>query len=215
MIGDKINIKPEYFSLAEEIYLEILGKNLLEKNRICISVAGESGCGKSVTAEVLKSVLNEKGIKTVNLQQDDYFFLPPKTNHAAREKDIKNVGLAEVNLEHLQKNIDEFKNANTHIQKPLVNYEADIIIEEEIDLEKIKVLIVEGTYVNTLENIDLKIFIARTYLDTLEQRKSRNREEMTDFIETVLSIEHDIIKKQKLTADLVIDKDYKIKKQLS
>ncbi|SFI29691.1 zeta toxin family protein [Halpernia frigidisoli] len=215
MIGDKINIKAEYFSLAEEIYLEILNKNILVQNKVCISVAGESGCGKSVTAEVLKSVLNEKGIKTVNLQQDDYFFLPPKTNHASREKDIRNVGLVEVNLEHLQENIDDFKKAKNQIEKPLVNYEADIIIEEEIDLEKIKVLIVEGTYVNMLENIDLKIFIARTYLDTLEQRKSRNREEMTAFIENVLSIEHNIIKKQEMTADLVINKDYKIKKQLS
>ena len=210
MIGDKINIKADYFSLAEKIYLEILNSNLLDKNKLCISIAGESGCGKSVTAEVLKLFLLEKGIESINLQQDDYFFLPPKTNHAARVKDIKNIGVIEVNLEHLQDNINDFKNEKIQIEKPLVNYTEDTIVEEKIDLENTKVLIVEGTYVNILENIDLKIFISRTYLDTLEQRKGRNREEMTDFIENVLSIEHDIIKTQQKSANLIIDKNYQL-----
>ena len=210
MIGDKINIKADYFSLAEKIYLEILSKKLLDKDKICISIAGESGCGKSVTAEVLKIFLKEKGIETINLQQDDYFFLPPKTNHFYRLKNINNVGLDEVNLELLQKNINDFKTKKTSLEKPLVNYTEDTIVEEEIDLENIKVLIIEGTYVNTLNNIDLKIFIARTYIQTLKQRKERNREEMTDFIENVLSIEHDIIKTQQKSANLIIDKNYQL-----
>ena len=215
MIGDKITIKEEYFSLAEKIYIEIVDKKLLDKNKICISVAGESGSGKSVTSEILKLVLKEKGFNTIKLQQDDYFFLPPKTNHASRVKNINNVGLNEVNLERLQQNIDDFKSTKTKIEKPLVNYGADSIAEEEIDLEKVKILVVEGTYVNYLENIDLKIFIERTYKDTLEQRKERNREEITDFIENILSIEQNIIIKQANNANIIINKDYQLTNKIS
>jgi uridine kinase len=208
MIGDKINIKQDYFCLAEKIYLEILKKKLLDKDKICISVAGESGSGKSVTGKVLKLFLLEKGIETINLQQDDYFFLPPKTNHSYRTKNIKNVGLDEVNLELLQENINDFKSGKTEIEKPLVHYAKDIIVEEEINLEKTKVLIVEGTYVNVLKNIDFKIFIERNFKDTLKQRIERNREEMTDFIENVLAIEHGIIKNQQSNVNLIINKEY-------
>lgn len=211
MIGDKINIKEDYFSLAENIYEEGLKDIISNHKKICLSIAGESGCGKSVTAEVFKLFLLQKGIETVCLQQDDYFLLPPKSNHEARLKNINNVGFKEINASILQQNINDFKNAKNFLIKPLVNYEENSIGVEEINFSDCQVLIIEGTYVNFLENIDYKIFLEMTYKDSLQQRKDRNREEMTDFIEEVLSVEHEIIKKQRTASNMIITKEYQIK----
>ena len=211
MIGDKINIKEDYFSLAENIYEVGLKDIISNREKICLSIAGESGCGKSVTAEVLKLFLVQKGIKTICLQQDDYFLLPPKSNHEARLKNINKVGFKEINASLLQQNINDFKTGKSDLIKPLVHYEENFIDEEELNVSECQVLIVEGTYVNFLENIDYKIFLEMTYKDSLQQRKDRDREEMTDFIEEVLSIEHEIIKKQAIASNMIITKEYQIK----
>lgn len=215
MIGDKIKIEEEYFSLAKKIYAEIFKDESVNKDHFCISVAGESGSGKSVTAEVLRQFLGEKGIPTLTFHQDDYFKLPPRSNHTARLKDIQSVGLDEVNLKVLQENIDDFHHSKKMISKPVINYDENTITEELIDIQNIQILIVEGTYVNFLKNIDCKIFINRTYKETRQQRTERNREEMTDFIEEVLSLEHGIIQTQQSSADLIITNDYQIKQNLS
>jgi uridine kinase len=44
-----------------------------------------------------------------------------------------------------------------------------------------------------------------TYKDTYLQRKHRNRDEMTSFIEEVLEIEHKLIREGKSKADILID----------
>lgn len=142
------------------------------------------------------------------MQMDDYFKLPPKTNHENRLKSLDNVGVHEVDLEKLAQNIKAFKNGDSEIEKPLVNYNENSIGTEKIDASEYDVVIVEGTYIFEAEGFDYKIFIDRNYRDTYENRMERNRDEKSDFVEEVLEIEHRIIRNFKNNADLILGKNY-------
>ncbi len=95
----------------------------------------------------------------------------------------------------------------TTLTKPLVIYEEDRIDEETIDLGT-DVVIAEGVYTSLLENVDLRVFIARNRLETLEHRTKRGREPIEPFTESVLELEHEIISAHRARADAVISKDY-------
>ena len=89
----------------------------------------------------------------------------------------------------------------------------NIDVEDEIiKLEGVKVVIAEGTYTSLLKNVDSRVFIARTRLETLDHRQRRNRgNEVNDpFIEQVLAIEHKIIAGHKQLADFIITNDYDV-----
>lgn len=206
MKGDKIVIKEDYYKPAEAVINSIEQKLV---NKIIITIGGESGSGKSVLATALNILLANRKISSYLLQQDDFFKLPPRSNHENHLKDIhKNVGPQEVHLDKLQKIIDEFKNNVPLITKPTVNYELNIIDQEEINIGVTNVLIIEGTYTSLLERVDVKIFMERTYKETFKDRMERGREKFDPFIEHVLEIEHNIIKEHKKYADLIIGSDF-------
>ena len=210
MIGDKIHIKEEYLHNARKI-MDLLEFDIRSVPAFVITIGGESGSGKSVTASCLKMVLDEANIPTLILHQDDYFHLPPKTNHRQRQKDVSHVGQSEVNLNLLQEHVNSFLQQAPEIKKPIVDYSANEILEETVSFQSIQCIIVEGTYVLELQNSAFKIFIERTYIDTLEKRKLRARDIMDDFGEKVLEIEHHIIREMRVHADLYIQKDYSIR----
>ncbi len=209
MIGDIIELKEKHLAIAKEI-ITILKQRLSLQTppKIAIGVAGESGSGKSVTAFSLQKVLEQEQVKSIVLQMDDYFKLPPKTNHENRLKSLDNVGIHEVDLEKLAQNITSFKNGDSEIEKPLVDYNENSIGTEKIYASGYDVVIVEGTYVFEAEGFDYKIFIDRNYRDTYENRMERNRDEKSDFVEEVLEIEHQIIRNFKNNADLILGKNY-------
>lgn len=213
MIGDIIEIKPRHLVTAREILEAFKNSGLFDKNhKIAIGIAGESGSGKSVTAYALQNVLNEVNIKSLVLQMDDYFKLPPRTNHENRLKSIENVGTQEVDLAKLSQNISDFKAGEKLIKKPLVHYNENRIAAEDINAEDYTVIIAEGTYILEIDDFDFKIFIDRNYKDTYENRMDRNRDDKSEFVEKVLEIEHQIIKQFKAKADLVLGKNYEILK---
>jgi len=209
MIGDIIELNETHLATAGEI-LEILKRQfpLAQKHKIAVGIAGESGSGKSVTAFALQKVLQEISIKSLVLQMDDYFTLPPKTNHENRLLSLNNIGPHEVDLKKLSGNIKDFKKALPIIKKPLVHYRENSIWTEALEVEECEVIIVEGTYILELEDFDYKIFIDRNYKDTYKNRMQRNRDEQSDFVEKVLDIEHRIIRNFKNNADLILDKNY-------
>jgi uridine kinase len=176
-----------------------------------ITVAGESGAGKSEIAYSLAEYMEQNGWKTGILQQDDYFFYPPKTNAAKRVEDIKHVGIQEVRMDLLDENAADFKKGKRVIMKPLVIFEEDRITEEVMNLEGKEVLIAEGTYTTALEQVDFRIFINRDVNDTREARLERNREKQDEFLEKILQIEHEIISKHKALADIIITKNFDAK----
>ena len=210
MRGDTIIVEAHHRQAAEVIVPHILPEIEVSSGKYTITVAGESGSGKSETATAIADALSEHGILSVIFQQDDYFVYPPKTNDATRRKDISWVGTQEVRLDLLDEHLQSFRDGTDSLEKPLVEYEADTITVEDMALGQARVAIAEGTYTTALENVDIHIFIDRSFEETRAHREKRNRDasELDSFTEGVLKIEHDIISAQKPRAKIIIGADY-------
>lgn len=205
MQGDKLVIEEQHTARAEEL-LPVIQTRWQPK--YTISIAGESGCGKSELAFELARLLTVEGKATGILQQDDYFVFPPRTNHAMRKLNLEQVGPYEVKLDFLDSNLRSFKRGEAEIYKPLVYYDEDRIDIEEMVVGDFDVLIAEGTYTSLLKFIDFRVFIDRDYRATLEARKRRARDTFEPFIEEVLRREHEIISKHRAFADVIIPEAY-------
>jgi len=210
MRGDIINLNDENLQTAREIVEPLLEEIKETKGIYNISVAGESGAGKSIIATAVAEQLENKQIKVKIFQQDDYFRLPPFSNDKKRRADIMWVGMDEVDLNLIDQHLKAAKEGAKTIEKPLVIYPENRITTEVFDMSGIKVCIAEGTYTSSLKNIDKRIFIDRDRFDTMEDRHKRGREVIDPFIEEVLEIEHEIISKHKENADIIIDKHFHV-----
>ena len=210
MIGDRLIIKDKHRQAAGQIVERILPELGSIPRIYTIAIAGESGSGKSETGRAVADVLIRRGFKTLVLQQDDYFVHPPKTNDKERRHDLGWVGMQEVRLDLLDEHLRQARSGAGTIVKPLVVYREDRIIEETVSLEAIAVVVAEGTYTMALENIDTRVFIDLTYMETLQSRLERAREAQDDFLERVLEIEHRIITAQKTRAEYLVDKQYQV-----
>ncbi|MCK4339216.1 MAG: hypothetical protein KAW92_05315 [Candidatus Cloacimonetes bacterium] len=210
MKGDKLIIHEGHLRAAKQICKIVFQEIMKSKNKFIITIAGESGSGKSEIAESLSQLLSEKNIKSFIFQQDDYFIYPPKTNAEMRRKNINNVGLSEVNLALLDQHLKSILQKKDEIDKPLVIFDEDRISDEIINLNDIQVIMVEGTYTTTLQNVNKHIFIDQTYIDTRESREKRAREEQDEFLEKILKIEHKIISSHKSKADIIITRNYEV-----
>ncbi len=210
MKGDVINLNDEHRKTAWKIVEPLLPEIKRTKGIYNISVAGESGAGKSILATAIAEQLENKGIKVKIFQQDDYFHLPPFSNDKRRRDSLMWVGTDEVNLSLIDQHLKAVKEGSKTIEKPLVIYPENRSTTEVFDMTGIKVCIAEGTYTSLLKNIDKRIFIDRDRLDTMEDRHKRGREVIDPFIEKVLEIEHEIIRKHKEKADIIIDKYFHV-----
>jgi uridine kinase len=210
MIGDKLIIS-EYHHAAAKMIMEHL--RILELQvPYSVSISGESGSGKSEIAVVLKEKLMSEGKKALVLGQDDYFRLPPHSNHKQRKLDINWVGPMEVQLQWMNEHVNILcRSKEGQVIKPLVHFS-----EDKIGTESLKgpfdVVIAEGTYTSLLSDINIRVFIDGDYRLTKKHRLSRNRDQSLDnnsdkdltFLEQVLQIEHEIISKHKNLANIVI-----------
>jgi uridine kinase len=216
MNGDKLIIREDFRRVAKEIVTLLLEDIRQKKTRYTISIAGESGSGKSVTGLALADELLKYGIRSVVLSLDDYFVLPPRSNDEKRRMDPGWLGPhVEVHMDVLDQNLKDAIQGKTEITKPLVDYNANRIGEETIDLVGINLIIAEGTYTSLLKNVDTRIFITRDWTDTLDDRYKRNRgnEAGDPFIEGVLAVEHKIIAGQKQLADILITREFVVIKK--
>ncbi len=213
MKGDIIVVEEHHIRAATVIVPNLLDAVLATDGRYVITVAGESGSGKSETGKAIADELANHGVSAVLLGQDDYFELPPRSNDARRRQDAGWLGPhVEVRLDLLEQNLIDARNGADKIVKPLIDYDADSVEDETVDLHGVKVVIAEGTYTSLLKHVDTRVFIARNRLDTLEHRQKRNRgNEVGDpFIEDVLKLEHKIIAGHRQLADFVITRDYDV-----
>lgn len=209
MIGDKIHVQPHHTQAASQLFEAM--KDKIGEERVAITVAGQSGAGKSEIAHELARFFDGEGHKTFVFQQDDYFVYPPKTNHRQRLKDIDWVGTKEVNLKLMDEHVGAFKkNRPELLEKPLVIFDEDRITSEKVDLSPFGIAIAEGTYTSLIKNADYHVFIDRDYYDTLEHRKERGRDNIDEFTDRILKIEDRIITKHKQYADFVVRKDYTV-----
>ena len=190
MEGDILIVEEHHKKVAKQI-VEMINDEINDtKGKFIITVAGESGSGKSETAASIASELEIRGIKCYIFQQDDYFVYPPKTNTEVREGDINWVGAKEVKIDLLDSHLKSIRQGDFEIVKPLVIFKDDKITEETVNIGEYKVIIAEGTYTTLLKNVNKHIFIDRDLHETLIARRKRNREKQDGFLEKVLTIEH-------------------------
>lgn len=213
MRGDVLVIEEHHHRAALEIATALVGAIRAAAGRYVITVAGESGSGKSETAAALAEQLSAAGLASVILGQDDYFVLPPRSNGQRRRADPEWLGPhCEVDFDALQANVDAARAGANAVEKPLIDYGANSVGTETVSLEGVKVVIAEGTYVSLLRHVDARVFIARNRLETLEHRRKRNRgrEAADPFIEGVLGLEHKIIAGHRALADFVLTRDFDV-----
>jgi uridine kinase len=214
MKGDILVLEAHHRRAAAQLAPVLLPPMAASAGRYVITVAGESGSGKSETAAALaEELLRLGGVRSVILGQDDYFLLPPRSNDARRRADPDWLGPhCEVRLDLLQANVDAARAGAASIEKPLVDYNADQVGSEAVSLDGVTAVIAEGTYVSLLRHVDCRVFIARNRLETLEHRQKRNRgsEAADPFIEGVLGIEHKIIAGHRVLADYVLARDFDV-----
>ncbi len=183
---------------------------LARRTRPVIGIAGESGSGKTTAATELAAALAAAGLPAAVLHQDDYFVRPPRTNHLHRERDLSAVGPHEVDLDRLRAHVAAFRAGASGVRVPQVDYPNDRFLERVVDFAPMAALVVEGTYVLTLDALDVRVFCAATHVETRERRRRRNRDIDAPFVARVLEIEHALIAPQASVADVVIDRDFRV-----
>lgn len=213
MRGDILIIGQQHRNAAQEICNLLLPDISRNGSVYFITIAGESGAGKSEIALALSELIDNAGFPTYIIQQDDYFRYPPKTNAILRKRDIRQVGPGEVRIDLINKTIASIRSGQDPVEKPLVIFAEDRITEEKVSLLPYRVIILEGTYTTLIDHIDCRIFIDRDLNDTREDRLKRNREQQDDYLEQILLIEHGIISKHKEKADIVVSKDFSVTRQ--
>src|SRR5512137_1395146 len=135
MKGDIIVLEEHHRRAAGVIAPQIVEKIKNKATRYTITVAGESGSGKSETGRAIADELEKYGLKSVLLGQDDYFVLPPKSNDAQRRADPEWLGPhVEVKLDVLEQNLKDAINGQAAITKPLVDYHHNSVAAETISL---------------------------------------------------------------------------------
>ena len=210
MRGDVILVGEEHRRAAGLIVDRLVDAITSTGRRFTLTVAGESGSGKSETAQALAEALGGHAIRAAILQQDDYYVLPPRSNDAARRANFCWVGTTEVRLDLLDAHLKAAQTGAESIVKPLVIFDEDRIDEETVSLEGTDVVIAEGVYTSLCDHVDRRVFIDRNRLETLEHRLKRGREDFDPFLEQVLTREHEIISEHRARADIVITRDYDV-----
>ncbi|MHC4503623.1 MAG: hypothetical protein ACYTFI_09985 [Planctomycetota bacterium] len=201
MKGDKIFVKDWHRQAAAAIVPHIEGRL---DDKLTISVAGESGAGKSEIAVALKEDLHARGFATGILQADDYFIYMSKVCDAVRRKAPELVGPGEVKLDFIDCHLRSFKAGAIELYKPVGIYEEARFDREVMPVGDLRVLIAEGTYCTLLEFADCRVFVARDYHQTQEDRRARGRDLEDEFTNTILEREHGFIREHKRLADFIV-----------
>lgn len=140
MKGDVIVLEEHHIKVAGIIAPSLVDKIKNKGKRYTITVAGESGSGKSETGKAIADELEKEGIKSVLLGQDDYFVLPPKSNDAKRREDPEWLGPhVEVKMDLMDQNLQDAIDGKNEIVKPLIDYDKNSVEDEVISLEGIQV----------------------------------------------------------------------------
>ena len=205
-------VKPHARALAHTLLNYITRDFALGTRGYVIGIAGESGSGKSTSAAALARALEGAGRRCVTIHQDDYFLRPPRTNHDYRLANLGHVGPHEVNLALVTEHIAAFRAGCANVVAPAVDYPGNRFVDRQLDFSACDVLIVEGTYVLGLPGLDVRIFFEATHEETGERRRHRARDIDAPVIREILTIEHAFIAPQAQQADIVVDRNFSVRR---
>ena len=210
MLGDILLIQEKHKKAGEIIIKKILQN---KKDKYIVAISGESGSGKTELAHVIAKGLRKYNIMAKPLHTDNYYKTHPLERREWRsEQGIENVvGYNEYDWKAIQKNIDDFKN-NRVSEMPCVDLVTEQVDRLTTDFSQVDMLIVDGLYAIKAENIDLRIFIELTYLETKEKhsKDSRGKEVMDEIRWATLAQEHKMVQSLKPMADLLITRNYEV-----
>lgn len=209
MLGDVLLIADKHRE-AGQIILEMIVKN--RKPKMMIAISGESGSGKTELAHVIAKGLRQYGIMAKPLHIDNYYRIHPHVRTEWRkEHGIENVvGPGEYDWDTINRNISEFKEGKTSIG-PCVDLVTEQIDQLITDYKDIDMLIIDGLYAIKVENLDLGVFIELTYHETKKAQVVRGKEPQNEYRMQVLEKEHQEVQVLKPMAQVLIDKEYKVR----
>ncbi len=120
----------------------------------------------------------------------------------------------EIDFGELSQIISQFKNGIDHIYLKRMGRAATELWYEEIDFSNTNILMIEWTHGNShnLQGVDLPVLLNSTPKETLEHRRSRNRDGGIDspFTTMVLGIEQELLISNASRAKLIISKSGEI-----
>jgi len=224
MIGDKPVISEHHYRLADTLIPYVL-KAIAGKDKAVVAVGGPSGSGKSETASLIAGILASMGKPAYTLSCDNYPHKPPRTNEEYREQLFSKGGeqaLAdylgtpnEIDFERLTRLVTEFKAGNPQLLLRIMDNPQNQVADNArpLDCKQLSVLVLEGTWSNLVEGVDLKIFLDSTPEETRAHRIARGRDpdQDSEVTKIVLRIEQgkleDIAAK---VSDVVINRQYQV-----
>jgi alpha-galactosidase len=116
----------------------------------------------------------------------------------------------EINFDELTGIITQFKNGADRIYLKRMGREETELWYEPVDFSDKQVMIIEWTHGNSyhLQGVDIPVLLNSTPQETLEHRRSRNRDGETDssFTTMVLGLEQDMLISQASKAKLIVSK---------
>ncbi|MCK4360596.1 MAG: hypothetical protein KAV70_02530 [Bacteroidales bacterium] len=210
MLGDVLLITEKHEKAAKKIF-EIILKE--KKDKYIVAISGESGSGKTELAHVLAKLLRKEGIMAKPIHIDNYYKIHPLKRTEWRKKHgIQNaVGLNEYDWDNIYKNIDDFNNSRKSTM-PCIDLVTEQVDSLTTDFAGIDMLIIDGLYAINVEGVDLRIFIELTYHETKKAQVVRGKEPQNEYRMQVLEREHQVVQSLKQRADLLITKEYEVKK---
>ena len=120
----------------------------------------------------------------------------------------------EIDFKELTGIISHFKNGASKIFLKRMGREDSELWYDEVDFSNKNILIIEWTHGNSfnLQGVDIPILLNSTPQETLEHRRSRNRDGATDssFTTMVLAIEQEMLISQAPAAKLILSKNGEI-----
>ncbi len=198
-----------------------------EHERLVISIYGGSGSGKTTIAKSLQQYFLNDGIGCFLLGGDDYPHRIPKRNDEERLRIFEESGEdglrdylgtpQEIDFDCINEVLAAFHAGENTITLRHMGREDGEIFSEETSFEGIRVLIVEWTHGGSeyLEGVDLPVFLESSPEETRERRIRRNRDAnaASPFINMVVELEGEKLKRQRNRAKLIVGKDKKVYEQ--
>jgi uridine kinase len=211
MLNDVLLINENHRKAARQI-LDILNKtySLEEISKLVITIGGESGSGKSEISHEVSRFLREYGIYAKIIHTDNYYKIKPSIRNDWRKaRNFDEVGLEEIDWDHVENNITDFKNDNKKAVLPCIDILTDQVDTLITNFEEIRILILDGLYcLNT--TADLHFMIDLTYHETKKAQLLRGKEILDENRLKILEKEHQSVQSLRNRATYFINKDFDI-----